>query len=308
MAETRIYWIHTLTPTHLGVGRGVDYIDLPIDRDKVTGWPVIRASAFKGVLADHFNATVQGRKNDRFLKAAFGTVDSEEDSGNSGSLMPTDAQLVCLPVRSFRGTFAWVSSPLGLRRLERMLTLAGLKLPVGAPVQSLAENQAHVPPKTCLTENDKLYLEDLDLQAQQCPKAAGWAALLAKWVFPDDQPWQNEFQQRFAVVPDLIFDYLCQTGTEVITRVRIDEETKTVAERMLWTEEALPAESILAGVIQCERVFLANGQANSEITPKKLLDKYATKELKLQIGGKATVGRGQVRCVFTRCNRQEQAQ
>ncbi len=48
MPNTRIYWLHTLSPTHAGIGRGVGYIDLPIDRDGVTGWPIIRGSAFKG--------------------------------------------------------------------------------------------------------------------------------------------------------------------------------------------------------------------------------------------------------------------
>ncbi len=31
MPNTRIYWLHTLSPTHAGIGRGVGYIDLPID-------------------------------------------------------------------------------------------------------------------------------------------------------------------------------------------------------------------------------------------------------------------------------------
>ena len=52
MPNTRIYWLHALSPTHAGIGRGVGYIDLPIDRDGVTGWPIIRGSAFKGVWAD----------------------------------------------------------------------------------------------------------------------------------------------------------------------------------------------------------------------------------------------------------------
>jgi len=43
MPNTRIYWLHALSPTHAGVGRGVGYIDLPIDRDGVTGWPRIIA-------------------------------------------------------------------------------------------------------------------------------------------------------------------------------------------------------------------------------------------------------------------------
>ena len=54
MPNTRIYWLHALSPTHVGIGRGVGYIDLPIDRDGVTGWPIIRGSGFKGVWADYY--------------------------------------------------------------------------------------------------------------------------------------------------------------------------------------------------------------------------------------------------------------
>jgi CRISPR-associated protein Cmr4 len=41
------------------------------------------------------------------------------------------------------------------------------------------------------------------------------------------------------------------------------------------------------------------GRDGKDVTPAGLLDTFATKSLSLQIGGKATVGRGQVRCVFT---------
>jgi CRISPR-associated protein Cmr4 len=121
MPTTRIYWLQALTPTHAGIGRGVGYIDLPIDRDGVTGWPIIRGSAFKGVWADHFGATKDAREKDPLLKAAFGIADG--DNSNSGALIPTDAHLVCLPVRSFRGTFAWATSPLCLQMLRRTLEL-----------------------------------------------------------------------------------------------------------------------------------------------------------------------------------------
>src|SRR5947209_18686555 len=93
----RVYWIHTLTPTHAGVGRGVGYIDLPIDRDAVTNWPLVRASAFKGVWADHYKASPDDRKKDPVLRAAFGvSSDAADNASNSGSLIPTDARLVCL--------------------------------------------------------------------------------------------------------------------------------------------------------------------------------------------------------------------
>ncbi len=149
-----------------------------------------------------------------------------------------------------------------------------------------------------LVENGRVYLEDLDFKASQKNDVAAWAAKIADWVFPDpaDEGWRNSFKKRFAVLPDVVFDFLCETGTEVNTRVRISDETKTVADGALWTEESLPAETILC-VVACDRIF---GKDGKDVTPTGLLDQFATKSLNLQIGGKATVGRGQVRCVFTK--------
>lgn len=294
MPNTRIYWLHTLSPTHAGIGRGVGYIDLPIDRDGVTGWPILRGSGFKGVWADHHRATAEARKNDPTLRAAFG-VAGDDNNSNAGALIPTDARLVCLPVRSFRGTFAWVTSPLCLQMVRRTLTLAGVGAVPNAPV-SLDQGKAHHTATTALVEGSSIYLEDLDFAGQKCETATAWANLISKHVFAEDTAWQEQFKKRFAVIPDSEFDFLCETGTEVHTRVRIDDDTKTVATGALWTEESLPAETILMGLIQCDRVFGRNGD---DITQGGLLDRFAKAALTLQIGGKATIGRGQVRCVFT---------
>jgi CRISPR-associated protein Cmr4 len=193
--------------------------------------------------------------------------------------------------------------------LYRTLTLAGVNNLPQAP-SALPENLAHHTETTCLKEEtqipvegnpnqrrlvQKIYTEDLDFDARACPTATAWAAKIGAWVFGANDPWCQEFQKRFVVLPDSAFDFLCETGTEVHTRVRIDDDTKTVAKGALWTEESLPAETILMGLIQCDRVFGKNGE---DITPQGLLDKFAKNPLTLQIGGKATVGRGQVRCVF----------
>lgn len=294
MPNTRIYWLHALSPTHAGIGRGVGYIDLPIDRDGVTGWPILRGSGFKGVWADHHRATADARRNDPTLRAAFG-VAGDDNNSNAGALIPTDAKLVCLPVRSFRGTFAWATSPLCLQMLRRTLSLAGLTGVPDAPA-SLDEGKAHHTTTSVLVEGNSIYLEDLDFAAQKCDTATAWATLIAENVFAGDPAWQDQFKKRFVVLPDSAFDFLCETGTEVHSRVRIDDDTKTVAKGALWTEESLPAETILLGLIQCDRVFGRNGE---DIAPKDLLDRFAKEALILQIGGKATIGRGQVRCVFT---------
>ncbi|HLH76744.1 MAG TPA: type III-B CRISPR module RAMP protein Cmr4 [Candidatus Binataceae bacterium] len=297
MKHTQIFWLHTLSPTHVGTGQDVGYIDLPIQRDKVTGWPLIPASAFKGVWADHYGATEAKRNSDNYLRLAFGRAsDRDSKESNAGALIPTDARLVCLPVRSFQGTFAWCTSQLALQLLHRDLSLAGMAdLPPIPP--AVAENHIHRTTNTKLEDNGRIFLEDLDFEGNECPVATAWAKRLGDWIFAgdEDKAWRDRFVERFAILPNAIFDFLTETGTEVSTRVKIDDNFKTVATGQLWNEEALPAETILSGLICCDRIYTPN----ADVTPDDLIRKFASETLALQIGGKASVGRGRVRCVFS---------
>ena len=202
-------------------------------------------------------------------------------------------------MRSFQGTFAWCSSSLALRMLQRDLELAGMKkAKFPADLGSPPEDRIYHTAATVLKEGTQVFLEDLDFIGEPNEATNRWAELIAGWVFPGEanEAWRTEFQKRFAVLPDTVFDFLTETGTEVTARVRIDDDTKTVAAGQLWNEESLPAETILAGLVSCDRVYAANAHGIDE---KKLLAEYATRPLTLQIGGKATVGRGRIRCVFT---------
>jgi CRISPR-associated protein Cmr4 len=165
---------------------------------------------------------------------------------------------------------------------------------------ALADNTAHNAENTVLADQGRIYLEELDFASQICRTATAWADWIARNLFPGDIEWQQLFVSRFLVIPDLSFDFLSETGTEVHTRVRISDESKTVERGALWTEECLPAESILAGLIKCDRVFRSDGKEDP-FDPSSLLERFAPvgSPLSLQIGGKATVGLGQVRCVFS---------
>ncbi|MGH7772970.1 MAG: type III-B CRISPR module RAMP protein Cmr4 [Candidatus Binatia bacterium] len=302
MAENvKMYWLHVLTPLHVGAGQGVGFIDLPIIREKVTGWPLTPGSAVKGVISDRVDPTGEKRKkkkgeagyDERFI-GGFGRADQDGESANSGSLVFTDARLVCLPVRSLFGTFAWVTSPLALQRLKRDLDAAGLGS--GLPGDCQTGDKAHLPqdlPSELKGDEDKVYLEDLDFDSQPCPPAEAWSDKLKDWIFPGDAVWLKIFKERFVILPNGSFDFLCETATEVNARIRIKQETKTVDKGALWYEESLPAESILAGLVWCDKVF-----PKDVATPQELLEDYCSKELALQIGGKATVGKGRVRCLF----------
>src|SRR5437763_951036 len=67
------YWLHALTPLHVGSGRAIGVVDLPIVREAVTNWPYVPGSAVKGVLADHHEADARAH--------AWGTLIAEQVFG-----------------------------------------------------------------------------------------------------------------------------------------------------------------------------------------------------------------------------------
>lgn len=298
----RVYWLHALSPLHIGAGRGEGYIDLPLAREKATNLPYVPGSSVKGVFADACGATEAVRKTPGVVRAAFGAADATEDQkslANAGALVLTDARLVCLPVRSLYGTFAWCTSRFVLARLRRDLDAAGLALGP-APPSVVGQVTAHVAPGSVLAHGGKVYVEDLDATEVRSDEAEAVGKQLAAWLFPTaNDPWQAEFVARFVVLPDDLFTFLAESATEVQPHVRIDAEAKRVANGALWYEESLPAEAVLAGLVWCDKV---NGVAG--VTKEQVLGLCANKDgtelHAVQLGGKATVGKGRTRLLFTR--------
>ncbi|HNW40428.1 MAG TPA: RAMP superfamily CRISPR-associated protein, partial [Opitutaceae bacterium] len=52
---TKLLYLFTRTPLHVGAGSSVGAIDQPIIRERHTGFPIIPGSSLKGSFADHWN-------------------------------------------------------------------------------------------------------------------------------------------------------------------------------------------------------------------------------------------------------------
>lgn len=309
-AHSRIYWLHALTPLHVGAGRGVSFVDLPIVREVTTKFPYVPGSGVKGVLADYYGVTTETRKSCPLHRQAFGRADVEGETANSGSLVFTDAHLICLPVRSLYGTFAWCTCPVVLARLKRDLgharqdvaQLPNIDLPRGPenePLKLLVPNTEGASSSVLSDERNAAFFEDLDFCTQPDATAGAWASRIGEWVFGTEDPWNTYFQQRFAIVADDIFTFLSETATQVDARVRIEDDSKTVADGQLWYEESLPAESILAGIAWCGPTF-GSSSRNDPVTRQTLMSTFCEQSAHIQLGGKATVGRGRVKLVFAK--------
>jgi CRISPR-associated protein Cmr4 len=275
--KTRPFILHALSPLHAGVGQAAEIIDLPIARMKATGFPFVPGSSVKGVLRD-------ARRDDKDkTEAVFGPWDEPET--HAGAIVVGDARLLALPVRSFRGTFAWVTSPL-------LLLLARRDLQKDLPVPSIDGRGARALPGCICGQNGRLYLEDLDFRVLETPELKGWTDFLA----PLASPGEDVFSRRFVLVDDETMTFLSETATQVDARVRIDPFTRTVAKGALWLEESLPPETLLLGLLAADR----SRRKGVVMTPDDVLQYALHQEAVLQFGGKASTGRGRCRMIPVR--------
>jgi CRISPR-associated protein Cmr4 len=287
MNESCLTFIQALSPLHAGTGQGVGVIDLPIAREKATNLPYLPGSTLKGSMRDECEGNAQTRS---YCSTIFGPAKPESDSdAYAGSAIFTDQRLLCLPVRSLLGTFAWVTSPFILERFKRDVENIG-KEKLSYPTEVKADENKEK--EFCLVTSQSqleykarsVILEDLDLTARDDANADDWANWLAAKIFADDN-WQTLFKQRFCIVSDDVMSFLAETATEIAARNSLDDQTKTTKKGALWYEESLPGETILSGLLVAVHV-----KAKSDEVFKII--KSLTDAKPIQLGGSMTVGRG----------------
>lgn len=283
------FYITVRTPLHAGSGSDLGVVDLPIQREHHTGHPKIEGSSLKGAIRERFRRLKQDGANGvtgAHIDALFGP-DSTEDDLHAGALGLTDARILLFPVKSLKGVFAWVTSPSVLQRWKDELESAGVSIEWSVPAENtVCENT--VLAATRENEARKIVLEEYTFDV----KPDSDATAVAEWL--RDRVLQNEqLPHRLAVLGDDAFRDFTEMSTEVITRTRIDSDTGTVAQGGLFTEEYLPAESVLYFLTL--HAPLQNGQYDV-FEDEHAIDFFrANLPDALQIGGNATTGKGLVR-------------
>ena len=295
-----LLFIHAQTALHPGSGTALGTVDLPVQRERHTGWPNIAGSALKGVLRDAcrekiHQATGQPRKvvNEEHpdIVTIFGPGKVDESSAHAGALTVSDARILAYPVRSLRGVFAWVTCRGVLERLCRDLALIGMPLP-SLPTTWPAEHRALVPTNSPLmvgqSNQATVVLEEFDY------KVTGPSDGVAEWLANHavaDKFAQERMKSHLVVLSDDDFTHFVRNATEIVARIALDYERKTVKEGALFYQEFLPAETLMYSVL------LANSSRNerASMDAAEVLGKVrqCLEDVRvLQIGGDETTGKG----------------
>jgi len=290
-----LMFIKALTSLHPGAGTALGAIDLPIQREAHTNWPMMQGGSVKGVLRDVARQIVAKEKKisvedaDRHCRVTdvFGPAVGEGEDARefAGSLVVSDARIIAFPVRSLKGVYALITCPGAIRRLIDDCKLAGVAPERGDPSQSLTAPEVKEGQGICGSD-DLLFFSAggaptavlEDFAVQRVGDGSG-ADALAQWLGVE--------ARRLVIVHDDLFTFCVCYRTEVISRNRLSTDTKTVERGALWSEEFLPPETRMYSVLQVERAY-RNG------TPEDIMKRVQqwVDDSSTQFGGDASTGKG----------------
>ncbi|MGH3797667.1 MAG: type III-B CRISPR module RAMP protein Cmr4 [Pseudonocardiaceae bacterium] len=292
MTEFLLY-LYAESPVHAGAADSVDVLDLPVQREAATGYPVIWGQSLKGALRQ---AAVEagGRWDEPRVQRIFGSriAESSDEGGTTPGLLNVgDAQLVAMPVPTLRRTFAWASSPIALGRLARKYTNLGTAVP---QIPMVGSDRGAAADAVWTTAPDEV-LGPCLVPLSDSAQVKVWAQRLASDAFPlgtsgapDTSSAFTPFAQKLGtdllVIGSDIMPMLLRECTEQTARVQLDS-AKTVENGPFYSEY-LPAETILAASLVLRRT--ADTPDNRDAL-RELLDGTL-----LQVGGDETLGKGLV--------------
>ena len=268
MSNTRILYLFTRTPLHVGAGSSVGAIDQPVIRERHTGFPIIPGSSIKGVLRDSV-------RNDPILKNQEESIFGKQD--DAGRLSIGEAKLLAFPVRSAKGSFAFITCPLALERfLREQCEDSGIKVPDEPTDMTCLASEA-----VSITRANQtgIVLEEYRFN-RTAVFPLDWEKKLLGIL--DDPVWQAG-KGRFVLLSNGDFSHFAKNACEVSQHVGIDPEKGTAKPGALFNLESVPAETLFFARVS------ALSRATGELSD---LEQHLDGKPVLQFGGDSTTGLG----------------
>ncbi|MCX7813803.1 MAG: type III-B CRISPR module RAMP protein Cmr4 [Pseudothermotoga sp.] len=268
---SKVFLLYAETQIHAGRGAEVGIVDLPIQRERTTRFPIIQG--IKGALRSNIK--------DEELKVGKEKIFGSEPSDGGtlpGRLAFSEAKILLFPVRNPEQLFVWVTCPLVLIRfLKSFNSKSVLNL-----IENIEKN-SKFDDETALTTNEKetIWLEEIRLKAQKAEFLSMFSGKISESVVTTGYI-KEKLKKDLVVVSDNMFSRIVETMTEVVPRIRISEKG-VVETGALWYEEYLPQDTVM--------YFVVRETAYSDGSELQTLGKVLNGRI-ISVGGKETVGKG----------------
>jgi len=293
----KLLFLHALTSLHPGSGSEIGLVDLPVQREKHTGYPKVEASSLKGAIRSVIEAKVRDNNKIEKIFGLAGDKDKSSDT-HAGALSFSDARVLLFPVRSLKGVFAWVTCPFAVNRFNHEVKAYSSIMEGNLPELPQVEPNTVSSRALVIAGGNRpisVVLDEYTFEVQEKEGTRRFAETLGNLVFPG---LGSGFTDRVVVLSDDAFTDFVSLCTEVNARIRIESTKGTVEDGGLWYEELVPPETVFYSFCFTGKERTATENA---LTGKEVMD-FLTDSRNLpevfQIGGDSTVGRGFVRRIW----------
>ncbi|MBQ4676652.1 type III-B CRISPR module RAMP protein Cmr4 [Aeromonas hydrophila] len=283
MNSSLLLGLHAHTWIHAGSGEKDGVVDLPIQREAHTGWPVIFGSSLKGAMRSQVSRT-KGEQAELSLVTLFGPdslhTGATSDKIHAGALLVSDARLLWLPVRSLTSHTRYVTCPALLRRLLADWQRAGQ--PQSLVVPKVGELEALI----AGDQTGRIYLEEYAFTARAESMLTPWGTLLARFCDLEAEQVLNQL----TLIHDDQFAHLCQAAIPVHPHISLKAD-KSVRDGALWYEEALPPDTLFYTLLLLTDA--RDGSGLGAATLKNQIEQALLGDAPyLQVGGNESTGMG----------------
>jgi CRISPR-associated protein Cmr4 len=289
--KSAVLTFYAETPIHMGSGQSVSYVDLPIQRERHTSFPVLWSSGIKGVIRDLASRVWNDKDK---VETIFGPEDGGSDFASCISI--TDAKILLYPVRSVKGVFAWITCPFVLKRFKEDLNAVGINFKYSNQDIRILD----VPDDKVFIASDNLKiqgqnsvaLEEFVFEAEVKNEVKELADFLKNFVHQNDLT--TDLRNHLAIVSDNVFKDFVNYAVEIRTRIRIDQTKGTVKEGALFSEELIPSESVFYSILFFKDSFKPGSNMDAQKVFSEINSLLSDNSI-LQLGGDETTGKGFVR-------------
>lgn len=268
-----ILFFYAQTPVHCGSGSSLEVIDLPIQREKHTNYPIFQGSSVKGTLRRFYT-------DEAHVESIFGP---EKDSEYASCITITDSRILLFPVKSFKDVFVWITCPYVLHRFDQDAKSIDYHYSTNIPKNLDDRDAIIVGDMERLCHNGHLVLDEYVFNSSK--------KIELKDIFGEHAlPHRDYIKHKIAILSDNMFKFFVTSATDVVARTSINKETGTVETGSLWHEEYLPSDSILYTLFFAEK---SRDKNKKHLDGPEVLN-LLRKDLPgvIQIGGNETIGKG----------------
>jgi CRISPR-associated protein Cmr4 len=271
------------TPLHPGTGTATGVVDLPVQREVHTNYPIIVGSSLKGAMREK---AARGADDD-IVNTIFGPANDGAPT-HAGAISISDARLLAFPVRALEAVCVWVTCPKIVDRLRRDMGLLNLT-PNLPKLEDIGKDKAYV--ASDFPADKRLVLEEiyLGLDKNKTADIATLANIISGFIPSGDthSHLTDILKKHLVVISDADFSHLVQTCTQVSARIVLDDKKSS---KNLWYEESIPPDTIFYTMIMADKPRNGNKTIIDAADVLKQFKDYVCGYL--QVGGNETVGMG----------------